>query len=113
MGILFQHYFSQQFKYISASLYLAVISSYFSHHSSDLASPIRMVIWKEILNCFFFTPVGSNATQGGNICTSGEYAEVVTKLPKYPHCFLYHTEHLCAMSVVPFVMLFPLGQENV
>lgn len=37
MGILFQNYFSHQYKYISASVYLAIISSYFSRHSSDLA----------------------------------------------------------------------------
>ena len=77
-----------------------------------------MVIGKEILNCLlkistlvFVASVGSSATQGGNMCTSGEYTKVVTKPPKYPHGFLYHTKHLCAMSVVPFVM-FSLGQEN-
>jgi len=89
MGILFQNYFSEQYKYISASVYLAVTSSYFSHHSSGLASPIRIVIWNEILNyCLeistlvFVASVRSSATQGGNLHTSGEYAKVFTKPPK-------------------------------
>lgn len=46
--------------------------------------------------------------------TSGEYPKVLTKPPKYPHHFLHHTEHPCAMSVVLFVMLLlSVGQENV
>lgn len=117
VGILFQNYFSQQYKCISASLCLVVISSYFSHHSPGLASPIWMVMWKEILTVlkyplwFLLTFVGSSATQGGKLCTSGEYAKVVTKPPKHPHHFLYHSTSLC--YVCCSFDLFSQGQENV